>query len=255
MASIRKVLGSFSKGTAGAVSVNFGVSGGIHCDTACVHHPESRAADPTGACYAVRTEKRPDRGQLAAKLQRHENLPPALIVGAALVELRRLVERGKTPPWIRLSTNGSLPQPENATKLFLGQLRAFLTYAKRHRIPVHIPVETHRKAQFYRQHVGNLAVVRESLQRAKDIGTTAGPVAFTAGAGITKGKDIRKRRIAAARDLAKARTEKTGRKCIVCPAVVISFVHRLQPDRIAKAKCGNCTACAQPHADIVYPLH
>ena len=96
----------------------------------CAHHPESTAPRPTLACYAVRTERRPDRSQLADKLQRHEGLPPALVIGAALVELQQLVDRGKTPPWVRLSTNGSLPQPAKATKLFLDQLTAFLIFAK-----------------------------------------------------------------------------------------------------------------------------
>jgi len=57
------------------------------------------------------------------------------------------------------------------------------------------------------------------------------------------------------RALARARTEKTGRKCIVCPAVVVSFNHRHDKARLAKAKCGNCTACAHGHVDVIYPLH
>ena len=101
---------------------------------------------------------------MAEKLERHEGLPPALVIGAALVELQQLVDRGKAPPWVRLPTNGSLPQPKRATKLFLNQLRTFLAYAKQNGIPVHIPVESHRKAVFYRKHLGHLAIVRESLQ-------------------------------------------------------------------------------------------
>ena len=108
-----RFLGSFSKGSKGAVTINFGSSGGANCDKACIHHPASNCyAHPTKACYGTRTEARPDRSQLADKLKRHESLPPAMIVGAALVELRQLVDRGKTPPWIRLCTNGALPQPE-----------------------------------------------------------------------------------------------------------------------------------------------
>jgi hypothetical protein len=253
MASIGRVLGTFSKGTAGAVSVNFGLSGGVHCDKACVHHPQSKAPRPTLACYAVRTEQRPDRSQLADKLERHEGLPPALIVGAALVELQLLIDGGKTPPWIRLCTNGSLPQPEKATKLFLAQLKAFLAYAKQNGVPIHLPVETNAKARFYRRRVVGLAVVRESLQRP---GSNArGPVSIVAGVDITSGRNVRRRRLAAARRLAKERTAKTGRKCIVCPAVAVSFLHRFEPERIAKAKCGKCQACARPHIDVVFPFH
>jgi hypothetical protein len=253
MSTSRTVLGTFSKGTKGSVSVNFARSGGVHCDPSCVHHPQSKAPRPTLACYAVRTERRPDRSQLADKLERHEALPPALIVGAALVELRQLVDRGKAPPWVRLSTNGSLPQPKRATKLFLSQLRTFLAYAKQNGIPVHIPVESHRKAVFYRKHVGHLAIVRESLQ-----GPTlarSGPVALVAGVDIVKGRNVRRRRLEAARRLAKQRTAKTGRKTIVCPAVAMSFLHRFEPNRIAKAKCGKCKACSRADIDVVYPLH
>jgi hypothetical protein len=253
MSTSRTVLGTFSKGTKGSVSVNFARSGGVHCDPSCVHHPQSKASHPTGACYAVRTEKRPDRGQLAEKLERHEALPPALIVGAALVELRQLVDRGKGIPWIRLCTNGSLPQPEMATKLFLDQLRAFLAYAKQNGVPIHLPVETNAKARFYRRHVVGLAVVRESLQRP---GSNAkGPVSIVAGADIVSGRNVRRRRLAAASRMAKERSEKTHRKTIVCPAVAASFLHRFEPERIAKAKCGKCQACAQSHIDVVFPFH
>jgi hypothetical protein len=151
-----KVLGEFGKGTKGSVSVNFGVSGGVHCDRSCAHHPQSTAPRPTLACYAVRTERRPDRSQLAKKLERHEGLPPALIV---------------------------------------------------------------------------------------------------AGADIVSGRDIRKRRLEAARGMAKQRSAQTHRKTIVCPAVAASFLHRFEPERIAKCKCGKCQACARPHIDIVFPFH
>ena len=80
MSSIGSILGSFSKGIDGSVTINFARSGGIHCDRSCAHHPQSTAARPTCACYGVRTEYRPDRCQLAAKLERHEKLPPAVII-------------------------------------------------------------------------------------------------------------------------------------------------------------------------------
>ncbi len=91
MSSSEKVLGSFSKGTAGSVSINFSISGGVHCDTGCIHHPQSTADGATGACYAVRTENRPDRAQLLSKLARHEVTPPALVCGRALSRTRGLV--------------------------------------------------------------------------------------------------------------------------------------------------------------------
>jgi hypothetical protein len=71
-------------------------------------------------------------------------------------------------------------------------------------------------------------------------------------------------RVEACRSLAKARYEATGRNTIVCPAVVTSFKHKLCRDPqekprmkalADKAKCGNCTACANGNIDIVYPAH
>lgn len=249
------VLGKFGKGVPGAVSINFGVSGGPSCETTCAHHPESEAKNPTRACYAARVENRPDRKTLFAKLLRHDALPPARIMGKALYELQRLVARGKTPTWIRFSTNGSLPKPRNADRLFLKQLRTFLLFAKQHDIPVHIPVESRRKVNFYRKHVGDLAVIRLSLQHRAGLSRTEGAVSITGGTEITSGRQIRERRIEASRELAKVRTKATGRKCVVCPAVVVSFRHRQDKERQAKAKCGNCTACSETHIDIIYPLH
>ena len=55
------IVGTFGKGIEGSLTVNFGVSGGDNCDTACKHHPQSSASDATRACYAVRAEIRPDR--------------------------------------------------------------------------------------------------------------------------------------------------------------------------------------------------
>jgi hypothetical protein len=255
MSSSGKILGSFGKAVAGSVSVNLGASAGKYCEITCLEHPDNPSPQANRACYAARTEKRPDRSQLAEKLRRHEGRPPALLIGAALVELRQLVERGQVPPWIRLSTNGSLPKPKQASPLFIAQLRAFLAYAKDQSIAIHFPVESRRKARFYRRHVGDLVVVRESLQGVKAVETAEGPVSLVAGAEIQTGKGIRKRRVEAARALARRRREATGRKCIVCPAVVVSFFYRSDPDRRAKAKCGRCTACAEAHVDVIYPLH
>ena len=249
------VLGTFGKGVPGSVSLNLNRSGGSQCDTACAHHPQSKAQNPTYACYAVRLERRGDRGDLRRKLDRHARRSPALIVGEALVELRKLVERGRAPPWLRLCTNGALPLPRHASPLFITQLRALLAYCKSQGIPVHIPVESSDKARFYRAKIGDLAIVRQSVQRTEALGTTGGAISFVAGSEITAGKHIRKRRIEAARTLAKRRARKTGRKTIVCPAVVVSFTHRSDRDRTAKAKCGNCTACVHAHIDVIYPIH
>lgn len=114
------VFGSFSKGIKGAMSLNFGQSGGVNCATSCRHHPKHYrpggvSHGESGECYAIVVERRADRAQLARKLERHETLPASTIVGRAMVELSSMLLRGKSVPWLRISTNGAVPSPESAT--------------------------------------------------------------------------------------------------------------------------------------------
>ena len=249
------IIGTFGKGIDGSVSINFGVSGGADCDPACKHHPASTAKDATNLCYAARWEVRPDRTQLAAKLQRHQEMPPALVLGKALFEIQQIVKRGKSVPWVRISTNGALPMPSKVrgNKLFKSQLRALLAYCASEGIPVHMPTESYAKARFYRSLVGNLAVVRESLQGGlKRLKSASGAVSFVAG----NQSQTRLERVETARMAAKMRRESTGRKTIVCPAILNSWAARRDKSKLnARAKCGACVACAMANIDIVYPLH
>lgn len=251
---MRTILGTFSKGIDGSVSINFGVSGGRNCETSCRHHPDSTAADATRGCYAARSEIRPDRKQLANKLAEIEAMPPALVCGAALVELRQRTDKGKRIPWVRISTNGSLPNPREVrgNKLFRSQFKALISFCRQHDIPVHIPVESYKKARFYRALLGDLAVVRESAQSADRFINAVGSVSTVGG---NKG-DGRRSCVEQSRNIAQQRRESTGRKVIVCPAVLNSFAARRDKSRYNPlAKCGSCTACADPLVDIVYPHH
>jgi hypothetical protein len=272
---IGSVLGTFSKGTAGAVSINFGLSGGANCATSCRHHPiHYRDAESNdGKCYAVIVEDRADRVQLKNKLERHEKLPASQIVGRALVELSRLKLYGKPlPPWVRISTNGAVPAPAAALadRRFLPLLRELLAFCKTNSIPVHFPVESSEKHFFYTQHVGDLVTIRESIQtHDMDACTIAGhaipsgAASFTAGESVGKGANKRRRILAAAVAAAAAWSARTGRKTIVCPAVRVSFLSRYKNGKTKEqnaawrdsAKCGNCTACSMSHVDIVYPAH
>jgi hypothetical protein len=273
--TIGTVLGSFSKGIKGAVSINFGISGGANCATSCRHHPThyDGAESNDGKCYAVIVENRADRVQLKDKLERHEKLPASQIVGRALVELSRLALHGKRlPPWVRISTNGAVPAPADALadRRFIPLLRELLAFCKTHSIPVHFPVETAEKHSFYTAQCGDLATVRESIQthdmNACTIGTHAipnGAVSFTAGETVGKGGNKRKRILSAAVSAAAAWSARTGRKTIVCPAVRVSFLSRYKNGKTRdenrawreSAKCGSCTACSMSHVDIVYPAH
>ena len=154
------VLGTFSKGTKGAVSCNFGVSGGTHCDAGCRHHPNKE-----GDCYAVAVEERADRKGLADKLVRHEQTPASTIAGKAFIEFSRM-SFAKPVPWFRFSTNGSVPQPANAVadRRFKRLFRELCELVVKAETPVHLPVESAEKATFYRSIVGDIVTVRESLQ-------------------------------------------------------------------------------------------
>jgi hypothetical protein len=273
--TVGTVLGTFSKGATGAVSINFGLSGGANCATSCRHHPihYSGSGDNAGKCYAVVVESRADRVQLRDKLARHETLPASTIVGRALVELSRLKIHGKTlPPWVRISANGAVPAPAAALadRRFLPLLRELLAFCRTNGIPVHFPVETAEKAAFYTAHVGDIVTIRESIQTHNmmpctiaDHARPAGAASFTAGEDVGRGSHKRKRILAAAVAAAAAWSKRTGRKTIVCPAVRVSFLSRYKNGKTREenaawrdsAKCGNCTACAQSHIDIVYPAH
>jgi len=273
--TIANVLGSFSKGMRGAVSINFGISGGANCATSCRHHPihYSGAESRDGLCYAFNVEQRADRVQLADKLGRHEKLPASQIVGSALVELSRMKMYDKPlPPWVRISTNGAVPSPADAIadRRYIPLLRELLAFCKANAIPVHFPVESAEKAEFYRGRVGDLVTIRESIQTHDmnpcTIGAHAipdGAASFTAGEGVGKGANKRKRILAAAVSAAAAWSARTGRKTIVCPAVRVSFLSRYKNGKTQEqnaawresAKCGSCTACAMSHVDIVYPAH
>lgn len=253
------ILGTFSKGIENSVSINFGLSGGANCETSCQHHPENN-----GACYAVRAETRPDRKELTKKLEGHEAMPAYKVCGKALIELRELTRRGYSIPWVRFSTNGSLPSAKKVreNKLFRTQFRKLVEFCVENEIPVHIPVESNKKARFYRSLVGDIVTIRESIQNKKRFESAVGAVSIAVGAG-KKLND----RIDSAREVSRNRTEKTGRKTVVCPAVVSSFRYKLKnrglsaakktelKNRYSKAKCGACTACAQSDVDIVYPIH
>lgn len=252
------VCGSFSKGIEGSLSINFGVSGGSRCDVGCPHHPESTADNPTWSCYAERLERRHDRVQLFRKLKRHEAMPASQVIAQAIGEIaHRLFQKRETIPWVRLSTNGSLPNPRQAArdKPLRGRLKALLTMCRQNSVPVHIPVETERKAAWYRALIGDLAVIRESAVSVKRFLKARGAVSIVVGEKV----QTRKQRVQAARLVAEQRREATGRKVVVCPAILNSWASNPCNEKPIpanpRAKCGACTACAQPLVDIIYPLH
>ena len=254
-----RILGSFTKATDGAVAINFGISGGANCWSECRHHPEYSGADATNACYAAALETRPDRTQLASKLERHQAMHPARVCEGAMLEIQRLVDAGKAPPWVRFSTAGSVPMPHDVDSAFRAAFRRLVRYLVQHvgADKIHFPVEGKPKANFYRALVGGEGVtVRESLARIGDHKKRDGAVSWVAGDDITTGRAIFLRRIERAREECRERTTATGRKSIVCPAVTAGFRARMKGGKPnARAKCGLCNACAVEHIDVCYPRH
>jgi hypothetical protein len=243
------VLGTFSKGCEGSVALNFGVSGGASCDNGCV-------AKQLNDCYAITNENRPDRKQLKNKALRHEATPPGILCGMAQVELQRKLDKGYTLRWFRYSASSTVPQPEEADGLFVTQFRNLTKFVVKQGAGVHLPVESPRKAKFYRDLVGDLVCVRESLQKPGEHLTTQGAVSFIAGREIKTGRNIRDRRIQLARQMARERREATGRNTIVCPAIVSSWqIAAKRWDKARKIHCGHCNACENELVDIVYPHH
>ena len=256
------VLGTFGKGVKDSVSVNTGESGGRHCERTCRHHPKSTADNPTGACYAVVVENRPDRAALQAKLARHEASKPEHILAKAIKELK---SKRRPPPWLRVSTNGSLPsKPDNAMAvqwLKFGDYIEGFGMLERH----HIPVESATKAADYRR-IDSRLTIRESCQTEDRWINGEGPMSTVAGG---KGTTLRER-LRAATKVATKRKDATGRKVAVCPAVVTSFKRKLWNAGLRGAKrrgvrfdrpeprpvkCGQCPLCSLKDVDIVYPLH
>jgi hypothetical protein len=248
------VLGSYSKGTTSARSLNFGTSGSVDCDSGCVHNPAN--PEGNGDCYAIRVENRADRRQLLAKLIRHQETPPFMLVGKAILEVQELVRKGGIN-WLRISTNGAVPPPEKATPLFITQLRTLFAICRDANIKVHFPVESRAKFDFYTSKVGDLVAVRLSVHSESEFETASAVCSTSAGQG--KLKD----RVSHAKKLAAIRRAKTGRLTVVCPAVVSSFAVKCgsKEDKPAlkiiaeKSKCGNCTYCSRNDVDVIYPTH
>lgn len=233
----KPVLSSFGKAVSAARALSFCPSGGANCSRSCRHHPETTAREPGVRCYAVRMEARRG-GNIQQKLKRHGETSPDDLLSAAAHDLDR---HGWRLPWFRFSVSGSVP-----ARVPSG-FRRFVSRLVKAGTPIHLPIEDARKAARYRKALDGTGVaVRESCQNWRRWRSASGPCSFVAGNGLPMAE-----RVDAAKQAAKTRTARTGRACIVCPAAACG-VNRTPSDT---AKCGNCTACADPAVDIVYPAH
>jgi hypothetical protein len=220
-------LGTFSKGARGSVALNFAPSGAANCDPMCPHYK--------GACYALRAERSGRRDNLVAKLIRHYKRGLRFVCNEARAELALL----GSVPWFRFSAFGSVPNRIGA--LQLDALRALIALAQAKGARVHFPVETERKARYYRKRLGDLVCVRESAtNKARFLDAT------TATSFVVGTLDVpMSARIAEALSVAKEKRAR-GRACALCPAIT---------SRAREIHCGECTLCANDKVDIIYPCH
>ena len=225
------ILGSFSKGTPGALAVNFSVSGGRHCDSSCTLK--------NSICYAIgQTARKPS---IRVNGQRHEDHPEAFV--AALTEPQHL-ERLTTAPWIRFSAFGAFFQPSTITRPIadgMRRLAAALTAAGRMHL-VHFPTETMAKARILRSY-GFRPRVSCGTDHARLPAVLS--EGFTASLVVTGAKRAtgKRKRAHCAPAFEKARELRAqGVDAKVCPAIA------------GNARCGDCTLCATVPV-IIYPGH
>ena len=225
------ILGGFSKAVPGAVSINFSVSGGAHCDDSCTLK--------SSICYAIgQTARKPS---IRVNGQRHEDNPEAFV--AALTEPQHL-KRLCSAPWVRFSAFGAFFRPSTITPRIesgMRQLAAALTAAGRMHL-THFPTETLAKARILRDYG-----FRPRVSCGTDDTRLPAVLAegFTASLVVMGNKRAqgRNKRAHCAPAFEKARELRAqGVDAKVCPAIA------------GNAKCGDCTLCATVPV-IIYPGH
>jgi len=240
------VLGSFSKAVPGSRALNMGRSGGRNCWRGCAMHPESEspyAVPEAGRCYAATLENGFRGKNVRAKLDRIEDADPDAVIDVADAELR---QRRYRLPWFRLSAFGSVPD-----RIPAGFVR-MLERVHDAGTPIHFPIEDPDRVDRYRSALPDGIAVRWSIPMGdSDSWTTyVGPCSTVAGSM----RDRPKQRIEDARMVASERRQATGRRTIVCPAIVTSTLRRTDKS-VRAVKCGECRHCADTSTDVVYPVH
>jgi hypothetical protein len=243
------ILGSFSKALPGAVAINFSQSASTWCSDLCQHKRAS--------CYAKNNEAR--KPSLQANLSwKQDNQLEYL---RAIIESPTHTARIRTAPWVRLSAFGTVPPSEvlqasaPLTKAFRKLAKLLSPLAAR----VHFPVETADKFNAYRA-LGfhpRLSLQTQDPDEIADAVRAGIPVSLAVGDPSDKAPRWTLRNKERARSFArKLRALLPGKRVTVCPAI------------LGRAKCGDCTACADPDIAgskglkgskgshvVIYPLH
>lgn len=255
------VFSSFGKGNNGSISLNYGRSSGKNCSRNCRYHADSTNEDAIGGCYSTTNEYQ--RRSVRNFLDDQEDRGALQTIGLAMIHFGELLAFAQNNDdtveitWLRFSSAGSVPFehqiPAADKKRYEKLLRQFIVRVLSHGVKVHFPVEDETKRAYYHRLIGDLVTIRLSAQSESEFLSTSAPCSFVGGVKInsaTHPGQVKKARIVESKRLAKLRYETTGRKTIVCPAIVSTFEKR---DR--KILCGDCTACANSNIDVIYPLH
>jgi hypothetical protein len=256
--SKQNIFNSFGKGVDRSISLNWDMSSGQNCSVTCRHHRDSIAQNATHACYSTTAESM--RPSVKDSLERKGKISPLAIIGLAYIQLGELFtfldSRNEVLEFFRMSSAGSVPPreniPEHERKRYETIFRLFCLALVKRGVAIHFPVEDAPKWEYYHGIVGDIVTVRLSLQDMASEVTELRPCSFVVGEDIRahNSKSVKRDRIAVAKRRASERYKATGRKTIVCPAIVSTFEKRK-----TKIYCGDCDACSRAGVDVVYPLH
>lgn len=252
------IFNSFGKGVDKSISLNWDMSSGENCSVTCRHHMYSTAENPTNACYSTTAESM--RPSVRDSLERKGNMSPLQLIGLAYMQLGELFtfldSVGEVLEFFRMSSAGSVPPkesiPEHERRRYETIFRLFCRALVKRNVAIHFPVEDVEKWEYYNSIVGDLVTIRLSLQDIASETSETRPCSFVVGEDIRShnSKSVKRDRIALAKRRAQERYNATGRKTIVCPAIVSTF-----EKRESKIQCGQCDACSRRSVDVVYPLH
>lgn len=227
-ASSITVIGSFSKATKGAISLNYSEGADENCSDTCPLK--------SNGCYTKPIQGMKPSVKISGERKRKAGFYET--ISRQYWELKRKLDRGDVIPWARFNSFGSIPN-RKLSGVETMALRALLKLLALHNIPVHFPVETETKRRELARATEGLATVRVSshgdLSLDGAISTVAGNMSMSRAERLEEAHKIRKSYKGTA---------------AVCPAITATF------KRTKDIKCGDCTACANPKIKlIIYPMH
>lgn len=217
-----------------SLALNFSRSGGADCDDSC-------ALKKSGICYAMASQR--IYKALYAKLERHEKNGFEWVINEALHAIEGNPGDFEGLKFFRFSTHGTVPNRSFSTSERIALTR-FGDLLKGNNVLIHFPVETVEK---YNRVMDCGIQPRLSFQDRIN-GSLCSPLCSSVTAGVRRQAKLE--RIGEARKIA-GFARKTGKRAVICPAIVSSFVKRE-----GKITCDQCRLCASDKVGmVIYPMH